>query len=58
MTWGVCDKRDPELFVSIEGAALGFDSRVQAEDFADDLDEEGEWDVARLPDGIPVVMMT
>jgi hypothetical protein len=58
MKWGVHDKRDPETFVGMDGQVLGFDTRVQAEDFADDMEEEGEWDAALLPDGVNVVMMT
>jgi hypothetical protein len=31
---------------------------VQAEDFADELDEPGEWKAAPIPAGIPIVMIT
>jgi hypothetical protein len=60
MTWGIINEQDKDAlaFLSMDRMALGFDSKVQAEDFADDLDEPGEWAACPIPPGIPVVMVT
>jgi hypothetical protein len=60
MRWGIINEQDRDAlaFVSMEGHVLGFDTMVQAEDFAVELDEPGEWKAAPIPAGIPIVMIT
>ena len=62
MTYAI-GQRDGEdvLLLTMEGHVLAFDSRVQAEDFSDDLDEPGEWIVVNLnevDDLFPLVYVT
>lgn len=46
------------LFVSAGDSLLAFDHRIDAEDYADLMDEPGEWGVHPIPEGARVLVVT